>query len=185
MCLSFLNSYVCRIVFLADLPTRYYIEQLSRRGTTLRSHHWSGLLSKDWQIIPLDYPRRRRPHNPYTAHRHAYIYVFYIYICTYTFAPVHTCAYRVRRWLRYTYTSAHTRKSICTRMRCETHSRAIADDRGAPRAASAHTCKTNRAAFRDTLNRARYTEGDDSEITRWPMYLILCKCRSITKWKYR
>lgn len=44
-----------------------------------RSHHWSVLLPKDWQIILLDYPRRRRSYNLCTAHwlykyTHAYTY---------------------------------------------------------------------------------------------------------------
>lgn len=163
MCLTFLNSYVCRIVFSADICA--YREQLSRRGTTLRSHHWSDLLSKDWQIIPLDYPRRRRPHNLCTAHQPD-IYIF---------APVHTCAYRVGRWLYGYATCIHihpdtnTHKYTRSRMRCGNAIAAQSSDgRGAPRAIDVSATRVKPTASRSVthFNRARvYMEGDDSEIT--------------------
>lgn len=172
MCLSFLNSYVCRIVF-SGICRRAYREQLSRRGTTLRSHHWSGLLSKDWQIIPLDYPRRRRPHNPCTAHRP----VIHIYIYARAHMRVQSAS---RRWLygyaaAYTHIQTHTYITVKTHtnlhaLACdaETHSRAIANGRGATTCRRCIRTRVKLTASHSVthLNTRGYIYGRRCEITR-------------------
>lgn len=71
-------------------------------GNTLRSYHWSGLLFKDWQIILLDYLRRRRPHNPCTAHSSVVQY-----ICIYIHARAHMRVQNVSRKWHIWCVSAH------------------------------------------------------------------------------
>lgn len=167
MCLTFLNSYVCRVVFLADL----------RVPRTIKSswHHpsQSPLVRSAFQGLA-DHPigLSTAPAPAQSVHcasaRHAYIH---LRPCTHARTECAGGFTDTRRYIQYIYvhTNTHTYiKSTCAHMRC---GNAWPRERERSWDTTCHRCvrtrKTDHVAFRDTFNRARvYKEGEDSEITR-------------------
>ena len=156
-CVSILNSYVCRNVFLADPPTR-----VSR---TIKSswHHpsQSPLVRSAFQGLA-DHPigLSTAPAPAQSVHcastRHAYIYIYvYIYLRPCTHARTE-CAGGFTDTRRYTHTSmniVHTH--IHARVNphalacdAETHSRAIAEHHVPSMHPRAFFFKTDHVAFR-------------------------------------
>lgn len=110
MCISFLNSYVCRIVTLGGST-----DALPRIIKSSWHHPFAVTIG------PVCFPRIGRSSH-WIIHGAGARTIRALRIgpsCIYTFEPVHTCAYTVRRWL-YEYATAytHTRKSTCARTRC-------------------------------------------------------------------